>query len=97
MHTKSTTLFIYKLMNENQNDALNYYPQDFQTKPEHTSQQGATQNFFGQNELMSMLLSGKFKNPFESNPLFNAISSMQKMNLSQETEKSFDEDFFEEP
>ena len=43
------------------------------------------------------LLSGKLKNPFESNPLFNAIYSMQKSTTSQETEKCVDEDFFEEP
>lgn len=84
-------------MNENQNDGLNYYPQDFQAKPEPTTPHNTAQNLFGQNEIVSMLLSGKFKKPFESNPLFNAISSMQKMNLSQETEKSFDDDFFEEP
>ena len=84
-------------MNENQNDALNYYPQDFRAKPEPTTPQNTTQNLFGQNELVSMLLSGKFKNPFENNPLFNAIYSMQKSTTSQETEKCVDEDFFEEP
>ena len=84
-------------MDENQNDGLNYYPQDFQTKPEPTTPHNTAQNLFGQNELVSMLLSGKIKNPFENNPLFNAISSMQKMNLSQETERCVDEDFFEEP
>ena len=64
-------------MNENQNDGLNYYPQDFQAKPEPTTPHNTAQNLFGQNEIVSMLLSGKFKNPFESNPLFNAIYSMQ--------------------
>lgn len=91
----STSSYV-KYMNETQNDVLGYYPKDFQTSQNNVPQQNSTPNLFGQNELLSMLFSGKIKNPLESNPLFNAISSIQKMKPPQETEKSIDDDFFEE-